>query len=415
MINKIAFRNFKIFKNWQTLELKPITILIGKNNSGKSAVLKLMTLIEGALSSNEAKPVNLVNDGVEIGKKFNDLIYGKFSRELGIKLFQENLEPKENEALSVEIAVDTKKYTPYIDYWKHNNEPALRFLSNDTYENDNHEEFLCKFAGLNLLSHSVNKNKSGTNSTETFTVDTDSITNFTETFSLNTDFICSLRAQTKPYYSIENVRTKKSGMDGIHLYNFLIEDFLSTEKKYFNQIADWVKEKFEGWELYVDVDSEPYPIELRKGKLNINLTETGMGIGQVLPLIIRAIKPCIEETLIIIEEPESHLHSYAHAQLAQLFADSIKEDDNKKYLIETHSQNFILRLRRLIAEGELKLSDLGIYYVDFDEDKNESVLKEIKVDDGGGVEWWPTGIFSETSIETRAIYNAQLNDLKNVD
>ena len=49
MIDKIRFKNFKIFKNWQTLELRSITILIGKNNSGKSAVLKLTTLIEGSL------------------------------------------------------------------------------------------------------------------------------------------------------------------------------------------------------------------------------------------------------------------------------------------------------------------------------------------------------------------------------
>ena len=66
-----------------------------------------------------------------------------------------------------------------------------------------------------------------------------------------------------------------------------------------------------------------------------------MGISQSLPLIIRAFRPSSEESLIIIEEPESHLHPYAHSQLAQLFAESIKEDTNKRYLIETHSQNFI--------------------------------------------------------------------------
>jgi predicted ATPase len=160
--------------------------------------------------------------------------------------------------------------------------------------------------------------------------------------------------------------------------------------------------------LYIDVDSEPYHIELRKGRLEVNLTETGMGIGQVLPLITRAIKPCSEETLIIIEEPESHLHAYAHAQIAQLFADSLKEDKNKKYLIETHSQNFILRLRRLIAEGELNCNDLGIYYVEFDEDKNESILKKINVNSLGKVDFWPEGIFSETLEETIAIRTAQI-------
>ena len=49
MINKISFKNYKLFKEKQTLELKPITILIGKNNSGKSAVLKLPVLITSGL------------------------------------------------------------------------------------------------------------------------------------------------------------------------------------------------------------------------------------------------------------------------------------------------------------------------------------------------------------------------------
>ena len=122
-----------------------------------------------------------------------------------------------------------------------------------------------------------------------------------------------------------------------------------------------------------------------------------------------------EQTLIIIEEPETHLHPAAHGNLAERFVDSFIEDNNRNYIIETHSQNFVLRLRRMVAEGKIKKEDLAIYYIDFNKDENEGILREIMVDDTGGVEWWPSGVFSETSTETRAIYNAQLNDLKNVD
>ena len=54
--------------------------------------------------------------------------------------------------------------------------------------------------------------------------------------------------------------------------------------------------------------------------------------------------------------------------------------------------------------------------MDFNSEKNESTLKLIEIDKNGGIpnKDWPKGIFSETSIETRAIYNAQLNDLKDV-
>jgi predicted ATPase len=184
-------------------------------------------------------------------------------------------------------------------------------------------------------------------------------------------------------------------------------------------ISDWIKEKIEGWELRVDYDGYrkdiPARISLEKGKLKVNLSQTGTGIAQVLPLIIRAYKPCDKETVIIIEEPESHLHPYAHAQLAQLFFDSIASDKNKRYLFETHSQNFVLRMRRLVAEGKLKPDDIALYYVDYDEDENVSKLEKIKVNEDGSVEKWPEGIFGETVLETRAIMKANINDLRNVD
>ena len=134
-----------------------------------------------------------------------------------------------------------------------------------------------------------------------------------------------------------------------------------------------------------------------------------MGIGQVLPLVTRALKPCEEETLIIIEEPESHLHPAAHGNLAELFVKSL-DQGNKKYFIETHSLNFVLRLRKLVAQKKLNAKDLVIYYVDFDEEKNNSRLEEIEVDKFGRVSKWPDGVFSETLDETIAIRTAQIDD-----
>jgi predicted ATPase len=413
MINKISFKNYKLFKEKQTLELKPITILIGKNNSGKSAVLKLMTLIEGALSGKSNNVFELKNDEVSSGDKYKDLIYGKFGRAIELELFQKDIITDKIDILNVEVSVDIDADMPVLENWSlkesfTENDNGVNKLLNfqridkTTYFNEiDDTEYFCEFIGIYLTNYFYKEkpDSSGTIYKIPF---------------LKTDFIGSIREKSKQDYRLNPVNTK-SHPDGRYLYDFLIRDYLTTDKKYFSKISEWIKTKFQGWELYVDVDSEPYHIELRRGKLYVNLTETGMGIGQSLPLITRAYKPCDEETLIIIEEPESHLHPFAHAQLAQLFTESIKDDTNKKYLIETHSQNFILRLRRLVAEGYLNENDLGIYYVEFDEESNEGNLREIKVDDGGGVDWWPDTIFSETSVETRAIYNAQLNDLKNVD
>jgi predicted ATPase len=410
MINKISFKNYKLFKEKQTLELRPITILIGKNNSGKSAVLKLMTLIEGALNGKSDNVFELNNDEVFSGDKYKDLIYGKFGRAIELELFQEDIVNEKVDVLSVEVSVDIDADVPVLENWslkeKIKNNEVNKLLdfqkyTKTTYFNEvDSTEYFCEFIGIYLANYFYKEkpDSSGTIYKIPF---------------LKTDFIGSIREKSKQDYRLNPVNTK-SHPDGRYLYDFLIRDYLTTDKKYFSKISEWIKTKFQGWELYVDVDSEPYHIELRRGKLYVNLTETGMGIGQSLPLIIRAYKPCDEETLIIIEEPESHLHPFAHAQLAQLFAESIKEDRNKKYLIETHSQNFILRLRRLVAEGYLNENDLGIYYVEFDEESNEGNLTEIKVDKAGKVDYWPEGIFSETLEETIGIRTAQI-DKGNVD
>ena len=77
MINKISFKNYKLFKEKQTLELKPITILIGKNNSGKSAVLKLPVMISGSLSGDFDEALQLDYKGVSLGSEFRDLVYNR--------------------------------------------------------------------------------------------------------------------------------------------------------------------------------------------------------------------------------------------------------------------------------------------------------------------------------------------------
>ena len=374
MVRRISFKNFKVFKNLQTLKLAPITILIGKNNTGKSAVLRLPTLLASALRGEPLNWINKIGDdrenSIELGSDFKDLVYNRLetgSIELGIF----------NEKTNIEIAIN-KEYG-ILDY-KFNNEKI---------------DINQKFKGFLIKGKQF------------------------DNLSLNIDYLGAIRIEPESVYTFSNDNYTKIGIKGQNAYPILIQDYKS-DKALVNKVSNWYEKNFEGWQLKVlenkSQTATKYEIAISNSKIEaINIKQTGQGIHQVLPLMVRSYMNEEEPTLVIIEEPETHLHPAAHALLAQRFAESYLEDTNKQYLIETHSQNFVLRLRRMVAEGTLKPEDIAIYYVDFDEDKNESSLKEIKVDDGGGVEWWPEGIFSETAQETRAIYNAQINDLHHVD
>ena len=403
MISQINFRNYKLFKKKQILEIKPLTILIGKNNTGKSAILKLPTLLEGSLSGRFSQPFELINNDVKIANEYKDIVYGRNNREVEFEILQKkHISDIEYDNLKVEIFIDENK--PIIENWNCNNIFDLTKLDENNYQNKKinkvQETF---FEGINL------------NSIE-FVDDLLPKEDFfpLPNFVLNTDFIGAIRQEALKHYEYSSNISEKSGIDGSKLYDFLIDDYMSTDKKYFSQISNFIKNKFEGWELSIEVDGgrkdKPAIIYLENKNLKINVSQVGMGISQVLPLIIRAYKPCDAKTLIIVEEPESHLHPFAHAQIAQLFFDSLLIDKNKKYLIETHSQNFVLRLRRLIAEGKLVPDDLALYYVDFNEENNESELKRIIIDENGNVDYWPEGIFSESLDETIGIRTAQIDN-----
>jgi predicted ATPase len=127
--------------------------------------------------------------------------------------------------------------------------------------------------------------------------------------------------------------------------------------------------------------------------------DVGQGMNQALPLVVRANVADRPDSIIVLEQPELHLHPAAHGDLAELFAKSAKEN-NQTFIIETHSENIILRLRKLIVENDFGFTkdDLIIYWIEDAELKGKE-LREITVDEEGVLSDWPEGVFNEAMKE----------------
>jgi len=403
MINKISFKNYKSFKENQELELKPITILIGKNSSGKSAVAKLPTLIEGSLSGRFEDPLLTTNNEVELGAEFRDLVHGRVG---SLEFILES----NNNKLTVEIASIAKENDlPRIRRWVLNEEFDFKYddLKKSYYNEVNEGSFNCVFSGFNL-DLLFDTSKDGSSEDVVSLKDKD--------ITLKTNYIGPFReTPNRTYSNVGKIKAQKIGNKGENAYQILISDYLYDNSKLLKKVSDWYKINFDGWGVKINEQSKPdFKIELYRTdpKFEINICDVGQGMSQALPLVVSAFLNQQEEVLTIIEQPELHLHPAAHGDLAELFAESTKKS-NSKFLIETHSQNFILRLRRMVAENRFGKNEISIYSVEYNPEENISLLRKINVNDLGEVKNWPKNVFSETLDETIAIRKAQVEKSKN--
>jgi len=170
-------------------------------------------------------------------------------------------------------------------------------------------------------------------------------------------------------------------------------------KKLLTSVNHWLKafELAEKAELK-PMGSNSYALNfiMPETKLEVNLADVGFGASQVLPVIIEGYFSRENSTL-LIEQPEIHLHPKAQAVLADLLIDIAK---SKTIIVETHSEHLISRIQRRIAEGTIKRDDVALYYCQ--SSKEGGVVKRVEFDENGRFvgEGLPEGFFEVGFVET---------------
>lgn len=120
----------------------------------------------------------------------------------------------------------------------------------------------------------------------------------------------------------------------------------------------------------------------RKTKAHSYLSEFGFGVSQVIPVLVQGVL-MNPYTQLMIEQPEAQLHPTAQLELGSYFADIWKKRQVGS-IIETHSGNILLRLRRLIAKGDLKPEDVSVAFFDIEE--GEPIVKNLDIDSDGSMQ-----------------------------
>jgi predicted ATPase len=456
-LKELHVKNFKCFKSEQKISFEKLTLLTGANSSGKSSVLHA---ILGALQSGEfpfkfstnGKYFNM-GDFTQISNKHTakEIILGLTFKhtsmytecEFHIKTTWSNNRINHLPELkmlnfdSPFFSLTIKKEKGYFLDFMYNP------LKDPEYSPENERKYLQhqlkRFASTQRLQTDATSNKVN------YKKEAEIYKKLIETTYKKVSF------KRFPISDIENlyeeIKKKKNirleyTVDGI--LNTMCKDFDNTinaissfrlhpERTYLEQSKDELKiQKFgEGyldqilqWEKYNKdkfnqlketmrdmgltdsisshrIEGGRYEVHVTTNKngLKTSLFDVGFGISQFLPIMVADLQLNNNSTL-FVAEPEIHLHPNVQAKFGDYLVTKINKN-KKNYVIETHSEYLLNRIRLAVVKGKLKEADLSVYYLENNGD--DVIVHKITFGKNGQIIGAPKSFFDTYMMDLKDI------------
>lgn len=412
-LTALSCTNYKAFRERARIELHPLTILLGKNNAGKSTLARLPLQLLHAFSPKADTHLDLQLAHIEYGGVFRDLIHrhvphGRVGlgaafthggEQLEIETTIQNVVPRLEDEYTVVSsweargAVDLRfewAQTPAMPpvYRCHGRCPG-RCPGRCDEHDDGHGDSQPRFVGL--WPEGLDDGPSSLKPWQTRIAE----------LERHISYLGPIRAPIPRLCRIE--RTASLGWRGEGAPRML-----AAEDALLAAVARWYEEHLEGWQVALDHAGSAFSVLLRRGRTRVNMADAGHGMSQVLPVVVQqcamALSQAAAPGLCIVEQPELHLHPGAHGALADLFVSNAGRPGTRM-LVETHSENFLLRLRRRIAERRLDRAQVALYWID-ELPEGESRIKRLEILQSGEIPDWPAPVFSEGYHDVTAMRRA---------
>lgn len=167
------------------------------------------------------------------------------------------------------------------------------------------------------------------------------------------------------------------------------EQYVINEGTLIEAVNEWIKYLEVGHDIQtIDEGSigRRLKIQLEENERFVDLTNVGVGVSQVLPILVSSLLAEKYSTL-IFEQPELHLHPKVQTRLADFFLTMVHLD--KQCIIETHSEHIINRLRyKAITSPKDKVpEETLIYFVE--KSQGRSNYRQIRMNEYGNIGKWP--------------------------
>ena len=464
MLKKLRIQNFKVWEDTGEIDLAPITLFFGANSSGKSSIGQFLMMLKQTVESRSHRETVFYfgdrNSAVQLGS-YREMVFQHDLKKMIEFEYQwspyaqigltEPVPPHKKfsgNALAFQAKVGARHLrhlTTWVNLFKYQlieNEKTqlslglkLREKTRSDYE-------------IESPDFDVKKRPPGDQKTDFMPVHFChfpseifnayiNIQDFATEFHYQHEELFSalfylgpLRAKTERSYYYTGGKLESVGYEGEDTIAAILEaksedrKIKLPEKHPARPFEEVIALKLKDMGLIEDfkvqtISQRVYEVKIRtKGSRTwVDLPDVGFGISQVLPVIVQCFY-APEGSIILIDQPEVHLHPYAQSALADVMIDAITSqsnlgegfrDRNIQLIIETHSEHFLRRLQRRIAEGRLPRDKVSTYFANIDDPPAK--LERLEIDEFGNIQNWPEHFFGDEMGDILAQAKAQMGDI----
>jgi len=443
MLHSLRCENFKCFRDTEEVEIAPITILVGENNSGKSSIIQALHLPALTLQSEDPGIcLKLVHTDYDYGtykdivfqhdeKSFVTMGFGavvEVEKLKGEKIISETaeftvrltygylLKRKEiylerfviEDSKGERLNIHQDKYTRSKKVLMRDYEDEMKYLARLIERRG--PFFKPRFDPITTFTRLQGKygEKKAKKMFLAMYTNEQIVQGFTSSFR-NVHFIGPLRnpaRRSSPYTGELTEKVGPKGERALQNYATLLKRRRKEARERIKSINNALYQL--GFVKDLDmqqIGARDYELwtQHKESLLRANLADTGFGASQVLPVIVTLYTSPTGSTL-LLEQPEIHLHPAAQAELGSVFVEASSKD--KRFVIETHSENLILRIQTEVAKGKLTPEDVRIYYIKPDRAGHKVI--HIRLNEKGQfLDQWPKGFFEENYQESLKLSKAR--------
>lgn len=435
MITRMRLRNFKSWKDTGELVLAPLTGFFGTNSSGKSSILQVLLMLKQTVESPDRKRVLHTGDErtyVDLGTFFDLVHEHRTDVALDISLSWELLErlliqdPEqrkmlyETEELTLATTVGAENGQVVVrdfeyTFGKHRFGMTRRPPDTDQgrveYDLEHGDYDAKRTRGRGWPLPPPIKCYGFPDEAVGYYQNTGFLPEFVLAFENlfgRIAYLGPLREYPKRSYVWSGDRPVDVGRRGEHAVAALLaaqsEGLTSPRLVKVRRHHRPIGERIVGWMRDMDLvhsfslkpiakNRRDYEVLVRTapGSPDVRITDIGFGVSQILPVLVLCYY-VPEQSIILLEHPEIHLHPSVQADLADVLIDVVNER-GVQVIVESHSEHLLRRLQRRIAERAIAPDKTALYFCDLE--RGSSKAEKLDLDIFGNIRNWPKGFFGD--------------------